>query len=123
MNDHSTLLRTMFEEDIRPWGITLPDGMDDLLRGKFFKAGWSIRYMTGHDEQGPFLDYFAAHRMTNDRHVRLRPDGTRENLPTMREAYTYRQGASRREIEAAKAEYYAFNRIVGELLRKKGFVD
>jgi len=42
-----------------------------------------------------YLDYYASHRMTNDRHIRLREDGSEEHLPmvsTMRPASLERQG-------------------------------
>jgi hypothetical protein len=106
MNAQIVYLKKVFADDLLRWGVVLLEEVEEEQCGKILKAGWSIRYRFGKDERGLFLDYYAAHRMTNDRHVRLRSDGTREDLPVMLESYSYRQGARRKEIEEAEAKYY-----------------
>lgn len=52
-------------------------------RGQIAKQGWTIKFLFGEDAKGKFLDYYASHRMTNDRHVRIRSDGSEEILPAL----------------------------------------
>ena len=40
------------------------------------QAGWAISYVFGED----YLDYYAEHRMTNPRHVRIHAEGLCESL-------------------------------------------
>ena len=66
------------------WGITLPpEHVREKRRGKIVESGWAIWYLFGSDERGEYLDYYASHRMTDDRHVRTREDGTEECLPAI----------------------------------------
>ena len=44
----------------------------------------AIWHLFGSDDRGGYLEYYASHRMTDDRHVRLREDGSVEHLPAMR---------------------------------------
>jgi hypothetical protein len=60
-----------------------PDHIEERRQGKLVAAGWAIWYLFGEDELGEYLDYYASHRMTNDRHIRIREDGTEECLPTV----------------------------------------
>ena len=66
-----------------------------------------------------YLDYYASHRMTDDRHVRLREDGPAEHLPTI---HTFLVRSRNPEEDARlEAEYLEHNRRVGRMLREKGF--
>lgn len=60
-----------------------PEHVRERKRGKIVEAGWAIWYLFGEDERGEYLDYYASHRMTNDRHLRIREDGAEEYLPTV----------------------------------------
>jgi len=78
-----------------------------------------IWYLLGEDERGGNLDYYASHRMTDDRHVRLREGSPAEHLPTVR---TFRIGSKDPEEDARlKTEYLEHNRQVGRMLMEKGF--
>ncbi len=89
--------RSAFARYFSNWGIELPeDDVAQRKRGKLFEAGWSVRWIFGSDERGEYLDFYATHRMTNDRHLRLHENGEEE-------------------------EYYAHNRRIGRMLRAKGF--
>ncbi len=78
-----------------------------------------IWFLFGRDDDGVFLDYYACHRMTNDRHVRIREDGSTELLPTIAE---FRMCSEDPEEDARlEAEYFARNREVHEMLERKGF--
>ncbi len=75
--------------------------------------------MFGSDEKGEYLDYYASHRMTNDRHVRIHAGGEEEDLPTIQEGRLCSQDPT--EDKRLEAEYYAENQRVAELLHEKGF--
>ena len=67
-----------------PWGIALrPEHVSERKRGKIVASGWAIWYLFGEDERGEYLDYYASDRMTDDRHVRVREDGSQEPLPVI----------------------------------------
>jgi hypothetical protein len=109
-----------FGRTFAQWGIELPpEDVTERRRGKIVEGGWAVWYLFGQDERGGYLDYYASHRMTDDRHVRLREDGSAESLPTID---TFRI-ASQDPIEDARleAEYFENNRRVGRMLREKGF--
>ena len=70
-----------FNKDFETWSIELPEeAVENRQRGKIVKSGWTIGYLFGTDEAGDYLDYYASHRMTNDRHVRLYADGSSKGL-------------------------------------------
>ena len=102
------------------WGITLPPDATSLRRpGKIVQAGWIIRYVFGED----YLDYYAAHRMTNPRHVRIHSDGRRESLEAPREMYVVSRGADESARKQAKEDFRAYNRRVHAELKAKGLAD
>jgi hypothetical protein len=109
-----------FRHDFGPWGIALPpEHARDRRRGKIVASGWAIWYLFGSDDRGEYLDYYASHRMTNDRHVRIREDGGEESLPTVESM----RPASRDPEEDARlaTEHLAENRRVARMLEEKGF--
>lgn len=60
------------------WEIKLPD--EAMLLGTVWiivQGGWTIwtRFDVDAESGREHLDYYAMHRMTNDRHVRLYADG------------------------------------------------
>lgn len=113
-------IKLLFAESFAMWGICLPE--EDVVnrqRGKIDKAGWAIWYLFGSDEKGEYLDYYASHRMTNDRHVRIYADGRSETLRAISEYHLVSQDP--KENDRLKAEYYAENRRVAEMLQAKGF--
>ncbi len=82
-------------------------------------SGWAIWYLFGEDKRGEYLDYYASHRMTDDRHVRIWEDGGTESLPTLG---TFRIASQDPEEDTRlKAEYLENNRRVGRMLKEKGF--
>lgn len=112
-------IETRFNATFSHWNIYLsPDDIAQRRCGKIVQAGWAIWYLFGSDKSSEYLDYYASHRMTNDRHVRIYVDGRCEALPTVQE---FRQASEDPEEDARiEAEYYAENRRVAELLEAKG---
>ena len=109
-----------FRDHFAPWGITIPSGyVQEGRRGKIVEAGWAIWHLFGSDEKGEYLDYYASHRMTDDRHVRIREDGTEEHLSTVS---TIRIVSPDPEEDARQeAKFLAENRRVAAMLEEKGF--
>lgn len=109
-----------FRRDFEHWGISLPpEDVGERRSGKILAAGWAIWYLFGSDERGGYLDYYASHRMTSDRHVRIYEDGSEESLPTV----STMRPASRDPEEDARlaAEHLAENRRAAAMLEEKGF--
>lgn len=102
------------------WGIALPsEHVEERARGKIVASGWAIWYLFGEDERGEYLDYYASHRMTDDRHARIRGDGKTESLPAVS---TFRVvSGDEGEDARLKAKYLERNRRSGRMLREKGF--
>ena len=99
----------LFNQDFERWGITLPpDAERRCPKGTIVSRGWTVKYRFGEDQDGKYLDYYAAHRMTNDSHVRIRDNGDFESLPAYPDA-----------SEDWDAEYID---RVSNLLEAKGFV-
>lgn len=100
--------------------IELPKEVaENQQRGKIVKRGWTIWYLFGRDEVGDYLDYYASHRMTNDRHVRLYADGSSKALNSycrMRKI-SYDPEENRR----LENEFWEYNERVSRELESKGF--
>ena len=58
------------------------------------QPGWTIwtHFDIGSENGRERLDYYAVHRMTNDRDVRLYADGDKEDLPAMRAGHVTSPG-------------------------------
>ena len=103
-----------------PWGIAVPpEHVRERRQCKIVASGWAIWYLFGEDGRGEYLDYYASHRITDDRHVRIREGSPAEHLPTIS---TFRIGSKDPEEDARlEAEYLEHNRQVGRMLDEKGF--
>ena len=118
-------LRQRFNRTFAPWGIGLPvDALSPGVVRLIARRGWSIwtRLDIDPEDGRERLDYYAMHRMTSDRHVRLYADGEEENLPTIAGGYVTPQDATVAEEEEARDRYFAHNQEVEKLLEEKGFV-
>ena len=121
--DNREQLRQRFNHDFEHWGIELPvDAMSPGSVCLIVQRGWTIwtRFDIAAVDERERLDYYAMHRMTNDRHVRLYADGEEEILPALEEFYA--QGDTEEEERAARARFFAHNQAVDKLLEDKGFV-
>ncbi len=77
-----------FEQHFKHWNIVLPErDLADRSPGFIAKAGWSIRYIFGKDGDREYLEFYAMHRMTDDRHVRIYEDGEGEELDAICSMY------------------------------------
>ncbi len=74
-------LAATFRKQFSHWGISLPEqDAQNRSPGVIHQAGWTIRYHFGVEDGRQYLEYFAGHRMTNDRLVRICEDGSSETL-------------------------------------------
>jgi len=89
--------------------------------GKINSSGWNIRYLFGKDDRGDYLDFYATHRMTNDRHVRIYSTGETEYLPAILGMIIYPANASDKEKKEVKEKYLKHCQVVREMLKEKGF--
>jgi hypothetical protein len=113
----------VFAKYFEQWDITLPkENLNNRSDGKIQAEGWTIKYLFDRDQRGEYMDFYATHRMTNDRHVRIRDDGQTQLLPSFMEFTVYSEDASSEERMQAEREYHEHNNHVEELLRKKGFI-
>ncbi len=102
------------------WNITLSEAdIKDRCNGHVQKSGWLIQYCFGEDEHGTYLDYYAAHRMTDDEHVRIYSDGEVEDLPALSSICLVSEDP--KENKRLEDEYYHENQQVAKMLAEKGF--
>ena len=123
--DDREKLRQRFNRIFACWKIELPvDAMSLGVIWHIVQEGWTIwmRFDISADDGRERLDYYAMHRMTNDRHVRLYADGKEEGLPAMAEGYVIPQGATETEWQEARDKHFAYNQTMEKLLDEKGFV-
>jgi hypothetical protein len=115
-----SIIGSTFARDFSHWDITLPpENVHERRRGKIVAAGWAIWYLFDSDERGEYLDYYASHRMTDDRHVRIYETGQVESLPAIN---TMRFISSDPDEDARlEAEYREEQRRVATILEEKGF--
>ena len=111
----------LFAEYFANWSIELPEeAIATRNRGKIRKAGWIVQYLFGREADREYLDFYASHRMTNDRHVRMWEDGQVESLESYQEMLVYKSEKPG-DKERAEREYREHNQRVGEILKRKGF--
>lgn len=102
------------------WNIMLPEeDIKDRRSGHIQESGWLIQYCFGEDEYGEYLDYYAAHRMTDDEHVRIYSDGEVEDLPALSSMFLVSEDPE--ENKRLEEEYYRENQRVAIMLVEKGF--
>ena len=110
----------LFNRDFSHWAIGLPpEDVAKRRRGQINQEGWAIWYLFGGDDRGEYLDYYAAHRMTDDRHVRIYSSGEREDLPTIQSFRPCSDDSV--EDQRLADNLFAKNQRVAALLESKGF--
>ena len=115
-----TNIETTFARTFENWDIKLPpDAFAMKQPGTIHKAGWTIRYVFDED----YLDYYATHRMTNDRHVRIHADGHSAVLESPQDFIVYPKDADEEARLKAKEDYHAYNQAVYAKLREKGLIE
>lgn len=119
-NEPAGAISQTFAQYFANWHIRLPPGAEDLGgRGSIAKAGWTINYLVDRDENGKYLQFYATHRMTNDRRLRIYETGRMETLDAIVEMYGYNPQVPGAE-QKAKQEYFEHNQRIADELRRLG---
>ncbi len=113
-------IESAFNSAFDHWDICLPpEAIASRQAGRIVKSGWTVWFAFGAEAGAEYLDYYASHRMTNDRHVRLHADGRVEGLEAINEMYVVPDDPD--EAAQVKADFHARNRDVRRMLDEKGF--
>lgn len=113
-------IESEFNGDFASWNIRLPpEAIASRQAGRFVASGWTIWYRFGSEDGAEYLDYYASHRMTNDRHVRLYADGRVQGLEAVIGMHVIPEDP--KEAAQAQADFHARNREVRCRLDEKGF--
>ena len=113
-------IESAFNRSFAHWNICLPlEAIASRQAGRIVESGWTIWYSFGSEEGVEYLDYYASHRMTNDRHVRLYADGRMEGLEAVIDMRVVPEDPE--EAAQAQADFFARNREVRRMLDEKGF--
>lgn len=121
--DEREQLRQAFNDGFKKWQIELPpDAMAPGAVWLIVSAGWTVWTVFGNEDGREYLDYYAMHRMTNDRHVRLYANGKSDGLPAIEGMCVIPQGTTREEEAELRARHFKRNQEVQRMLDEKGFV-
>ena len=113
-------IESCFNSIFSHWNISLPpDDCHNRRSGELFKSGWVIYYLFGKDDAGEYLDYYATHRMTDDSHFRIYANGHRESLPALLSSRLCSENLE--EDAQLETEFYAENKRIDIMLKRKGF--
>jgi hypothetical protein len=109
-------LEQLFAEEFSHWEIYLPEGAStNNETGSVSHRGWFIRYLFGTDPgRGRYVDHYAQHRMTNDRHIRLWESGETEWLPAADDFMVFPEGSSAAEKSEIEVEFDTKNQAINE---------
>ena len=119
--DAAQLIAGAFNSYFRNWNIEItPRDVQPGHRASVADRGWRISYLVDTDEAGElFLEFYATHRMTDDRHVLVSSSGDMRHLDAINGMVVYdpkvggdRERASRKNIER--------NRVIADELKAKG---
>jgi len=78
------LIKNEFNKYFSNWNIKLPEeDLDKRCSGFIQDSGWLIQYCFGREKELEYLDFYATHRMTDDRHHRIYDNGEMQDLPTL----------------------------------------
>ena len=100
-----------FAKQFAHWNITIPpENLKNRQNGYIQQAGWLIQYCFGKNTIDEYLDYYAAHRMTDDRHIRIHDNGSDEDLPALRNIRLVSKDPE--EDKKLEEEYYKYNQEV-----------
>jgi hypothetical protein len=112
------LITNEFNKYFSKWKITLPEeNIQKHQKGSIFQGGWKINFVFGIKDDAEYLEYYAIHRMTNDRHIIIYDNGEKEQLECLEPPLEYSPG-----IDERQREHNKHNRRVKEELSYKGLL-
>lgn len=114
--DGSVAIEGRFAGYFENWGIRLPEGAVQLEEpGVIQQDGWTIRYVFASDAEGSYLEFYATHRMTNDRRVRIYSSGETKDLEALETMYGYDPKIPGDQERAARENRRRNTRVTKEL--------
>ena len=109
-----------FAKHFASWDITLPEeNLQSRSSGHVKERGWLIQFCFGRDVDGEYMDYYASHRMTSDRHMRLYESGTKLRLDSLRGMRLTSEDPV--EDKRLGEEFVKINHGIAKELVEKGF--
>ncbi|TPN86803.1 hypothetical protein [Aquimarina algicola] len=116
----SKKVKISFENYFSENEIKLPEIMETEKIYDLGIGGWSIKARIYGTQELYHIDFFAVHRMTNSRHMRLKPDGSLEGLENLWEFgyQVYENNPEKTERERLKR--IKENDKVMKILNEKG---
>jgi hypothetical protein len=76
-------IKEWFDRNFKYWDIPFPqEFLERRIKGVIRHRGWCISYIFGKNKKGEYLEFYASHRMTNDRHLRIYESGKVQGLAT-----------------------------------------
>ena len=111
------LIKEYFEGYFSHWEIELSVTIfNKRLNGYIHDdSGWLIQYCFGIEDGLEYMDFYAYHNMTNDRHIRIYENGEAKDLPAYCSGYVLDDDGS------GKRAYKKHNAEVTKSLIDKGF--
>lgn len=110
--------KEIFDRYFSRWQITLfPETLECREKGTIVKSGWRISFIFGIEDNIEYLEYYAIHRMTNDRHIKIYETGEIEILETLNPPLEYNPPANEKE-----RKHNELNKKIEVELRKKGLL-
>jgi hypothetical protein len=118
---HQEAIAAAFNDHFRNFGIRIePRDVVPGERRSLSHRGWRVSFRIDPDDSGaPALEFYATHRMTSDRHVRIWADGQSQQLEAIDEFYVFDPKQPGSE-EASRRRYEEHNRKVAQELRERG---
>lgn len=109
-------IRSTFNEYFQPWEIKLPNPCPE--KGEIKKEGWFINYAL--IDGG--LEFWAGHRMTNSRYVRIENDGKYADMEAQGwyEKEFYSIGDTEEQTRANERAMQTHNRRFYDHMKERG---
>ena len=115
-------VKEIFDRSFKTWDIQLPqEDLNKCNSGAICSRGWRIQYIFGKNKTGEYLEYYASHRMTNDRHTRIYSSGRAISLITTGggEFLIFPKNATAKDIELVRKKDAQRARRVSAVLKRK----
>jgi hypothetical protein len=113
-------IQAAFKEYFDEFDLELPKTLKE--KGTIQQGGWSITYvLTREGDDQPALDFFAEHRLTNPRLIRIHPDGRVEEVASLQENFGFDPDVAGDQQRAEK-EFQEHNDRFAKLLEERGLL-
>ena len=111
-------VRRAFQLYFQAWELALPSSLA-AKGGVITGRGWQIHWRTSSLRGRSYLDFYASHRMTNERHHRIWQDGRLGDLPAALEFLCFPDGCTPAQEKVIRDRYAHRNGRIGHLIKAK----